>query len=177
MENFITKYERTLAGYIENFLNTTKVKIWADAFNTDSSPHSQSTLFLGHLETERTTIVRDDKRIYLKTSTIEVRAEVYSQKNHASALALIEYVFDDVLEGYKPYLEFSPFEADKTGNVQRNKDKSCWVYSGTGYTSIRSDVTELTLCQDLPPIPRIVQVGLSNNLLETDYAKFNRTEG
>ncbi len=158
---FITEYEKTCANYLESKLQTSKVKLWADAFTTDSSAKTRNNIFFGHQRTDRTFVRYGEfkKPILEKTYTLELRVELFTLRNHQEALELIEFALDDILLGYQPYYEFTPFMALSSGQAMRNKATGSWVYSGEGITSIMSDVESLT-STDIPPEGRIIQVGL-----------------
>ena len=164
--SFITDYEKTTAGYIERELSDSdvaKVKLWADAFSTDASARQRSMLFFGHQRTERFNHTKDTdgKTVYTLRYTLEFRVEIFTLRNHQSTLNLIEKVLDDILAGYKPYLEFTPFLPGESGQAVRNNANNSWIYSGFGTTSIKSDVEQLTPIDEVLE-GEIIYVGLYN---------------
>jgi len=164
-ESFITQYERATVAHIESVLTNKKVKLWADAFNTDNTAKTRNMVFFGHQKTDRYNFVRHPETnaiVYLKRYYLEIRVEIYTLVNHQEALDLIETILDEVLLAYTPFYEFLPFIPEQSGNASRNNRVGSWIYSGSGYTEISSDVEELTPIPENPLPGRIIQVGLFN---------------
>ena len=170
---YIGLYERATVDYIESKLTDSKVKLWADAFNTDNTVKTKSQIFFGHQRTERNVFAKNSlgRTVYQKRYHFEIRVEIFTLRNHQDALQLIEVVLDEILPDFRPFWEFDPFTPGDSGQAQRNKSVGSWIYSGTGFTSISSDVTSLT-----PTLPnlsegRIIQVGLFNSQAEIENAQ------
>jgi hypothetical protein len=161
-ESFICRYERATAGHIEQQLTDSKVKLWADAFASDNSVKTRNQIFFGHQRTERYDHISFDNRlVYRKRYFLEIRVELFTLKNHQECLNLIETVLDEVLPNYQPFWEFTPFVPEESGDVSRNNDNNSWIYRGSGYTEISSDVVSLTPISK-PITGRIIKVGLYN---------------
>lgn len=177
----ISQWEFKAAQYVENQLNLgllpdnpnkTRVVLWADAFNTNENPNKKVQIFLGHQKTERDRVgtkfytqgtQAKEETVYLNRYFVEIMVEIFTIKNHQSALDLIEFVLDEVLNDFRPFYEFTKFIIGESGGVQRNEKRQSWIYRGEGYTEIMSDTEELTSTLLPLPMPKIISIGVYNS--------------
>jgi hypothetical protein len=75
---------------------------------------------------------------------------------------LIEFILDEVMIDFRPFLEFSPFIIGESGGVNRNEDNQSWIYQGSGYCEITSDIGQLTPIISDNPEYRFIRIGLFN---------------
>ncbi len=162
----IRQVEEACVKLMQQRIRAANVQDWADFFASEEVNQREQLIFgfqsgravrgEWHPELERFTLN--------ERSTFELQAEVFDLHNHGKALALIEFVFYEVLAFYQPFKELEPLEPETYGNPTYDDDGK-WIYSAT-FTTVR-DPLDRTLTPNVkPPVidgPLMIKIGLYND--------------
>ncbi len=163
----IKKFETACVKKLQQEIRAAQVQDWADFFRNGGQGNQREQLIFGfqngrplpgpyNPEEERPSLQ--------ERSTFELQVEVFDVGNHGKALALVEFVFYEVLTDFQPFEEIDPLLPESYGNPTFDPSGK-WIYSAT-FTATRNPRNRV-LTPKTPPIelkePLVIKIGLYND--------------
>lgn len=156
----INQFESACAARLEQSLTDSRVKLWADAFNTSSEVRSKSQVYFGARSWTYQSggfNPNSNQVDYSRLYTFDIQAILFTLHNHSTALNLIDAAMT-ALAGYQPFLEFDPIVPVRAGDAKFDKSNGSWIYNGELSALFQSGLALTPLLEIKEP--SIVRVGL-----------------